>query len=140
METLRSKEGTTIAYQKSGTGPSLILVRGMLGSSCRWPVLPALETQFAVYAIERRGRNESGDAGGYAIEHEFDDVAAFVNLIDDDVNAGDQEKLVMTFLREVVEMPADGLELLKASPVFPSMVAAAHTVPRELQAEVGYRF
>jgi pimeloyl-ACP methyl ester carboxylesterase len=37
-------------------------------------------------------------------------------------------------------MPADELDLLKASPGFPAMVAAAHTVPRESRAEEDYRF
>jgi pimeloyl-ACP methyl ester carboxylesterase len=47
--------------------------------------------------------------------------------------------MVTTFLRDVVEMPTEELEYIKSSLVFPSMIAAAHTVPRELRAEANYR-
>lgn len=36
-------------------------------------------------------------------------------------------------------MPAHELELLRSAPVFPAMLDAAHTIPRELQAEAQYR-
>jgi pimeloyl-ACP methyl ester carboxylesterase len=86
MEKILSKDGTPIAYQRSGTGAPLVLVHGTLGSSLRWPVLPALEKKFTVYAIERRGRGESGDAANYAIEREFEDVATLVNSIGEGVH------------------------------------------------------
>jgi pimeloyl-ACP methyl ester carboxylesterase len=81
METFTSKDGTPIAYRRSGEGPPLVLVHG------RWrPVLPAFEERFTVYAIDRRGRGGSGDADGYAIEREFEDVAAVVDSIGEPVN------------------------------------------------------
>jgi pimeloyl-ACP methyl ester carboxylesterase len=78
METIISKDGTTIAYQRSGQGPSLILVHGAGGTYARWePILPALGSHFSLYALDRRGRGESRDAGHpYALEREFEDVAA----------------------------------------------------------------
>src|SRR5688572_2832554 len=83
METIRSKDGTPIAYWRSGTGLPLILVHGTAGSYIRWaPILPALEPHFSVYAFNRRGRGESGDAEKYAIEREFEDVAALVEAIE----------------------------------------------------------
>jgi pimeloyl-ACP methyl ester carboxylesterase len=82
IETIPSKDGTRIAYQHSGVGPPLILVHGTGGSHVRWAsVLPALEPHFNLYAIDRRGRGESGDAASYAIEREFEDVAALVEAI-----------------------------------------------------------
>ena len=193
MEKVLSKDGTTIAYQRSGTGAPLVLVHGTLGSSYRWPILPALEEQFTVYAVDRRGRRESGDSTDYAIEREFEDVAAVVESIGGAVNllghsfgglcalecalltphvrrlvlyepalglfnivptypediidrleallaAGDRESVVITFLLEVPMMPPEEIEQLKASPVFADMVAAAHTVPREHDAEEAYHF
>jgi len=66
-----------MAYQRSGSGAPLVLVHGTGGFSTRWkPILPALEKYFTVYAVDRRGRGESGDRSNYAIEREFDDVAA----------------------------------------------------------------
>ena len=87
MEKLTSKDGTPIAYQRSGTGQPLVLVHGAGGTYSRWaPVLPALEKHFTVYAVDRRGRGESGDAAPYAITLEFDDIAALVDAIGETVN------------------------------------------------------
>jgi pimeloyl-ACP methyl ester carboxylesterase len=87
MERIVSKDGTPIAYQRSGVGTPLVLVHGTSGSSVHWkPILPALEKRFTVYAVDRRGRGESGDAPTYAIEQEFEDVAAVVNSIGNEVN------------------------------------------------------
>ncbi len=80
MEQLQSKDGTPIAYHVSGRGAPLVLVHGTLSSYGGWaPILPALEQRFTVYAMERRGRGESGDAPGYAPEREYEDVAALVD-------------------------------------------------------------
>jgi pimeloyl-ACP methyl ester carboxylesterase len=42
---------------------------------------PLLERRFAVHAIDRRGRGESGDGPTYAIEREFEDVAAVADAL-----------------------------------------------------------
>jgi pimeloyl-ACP methyl ester carboxylesterase len=39
-------------------------------------VLPAFEERFTVLAVDRRGRGGSDDDGAYAIEREFEDLAA----------------------------------------------------------------
>ena len=86
MEKIISTDGTPIAYQRSGSGPPLVLVHGTLGTYGRWaPILPALEEQFTVYAIERRGRGESGDSPHYAVEREYEDIAAVVDAIGGEV-------------------------------------------------------
>jgi pimeloyl-ACP methyl ester carboxylesterase len=72
-----SKDGTPIAYQRAGDGPPLILVHGTGGAATRWtPLLSVLGQHFTVYAIDRRGRRESGDTEPYAAEREFEDIAA----------------------------------------------------------------
>jgi len=40
------------------------------------PRLPPLEAKYTVYAVDRRGRGGSGDTAPYAIEREFEDIAA----------------------------------------------------------------
>jgi pimeloyl-ACP methyl ester carboxylesterase len=86
METITPKDGTMIAYQRSGTGPPLVLVHGTTADHTRWaPILPALEQSFTVYALDRRGRGGSGDAEQYEIEREFEDIVALVNSIDEPV-------------------------------------------------------
>jgi len=87
MERVISNDGTPIAYNRSGSGAPLILVHGTSGTSTRWaPILPALGEHFAVYAIDRRGRGESGDGEPYAIEREFEDVAAVADAIGEPVH------------------------------------------------------
>jgi pimeloyl-ACP methyl ester carboxylesterase len=87
VEISLSKDGTPIAYQRSGAGSPLVLVHGTGGSYLRWkPILPMLERDFTVYAVDRRGRGESGEAASYAIEREFEDVAAVVDSIGNEVN------------------------------------------------------
>lgn len=85
--TVASRDGTRIAYQRSGEGPPLVLVHGAAADHSRWsPVLPKFEEHFTVYAIDRRGRGDSGDAGGYAVEREYEDVAAVVDSIGEPAN------------------------------------------------------
>ena len=82
-----SKDGTTIAYWRSGEGPPLILVHGTSADHSRWrPVLPAFEEHFTVYAVDRRGRGDSGDSEDYSIEREFEDVATLVDSLGEPVN------------------------------------------------------
>lgn len=56
-----------------------MLVHG--AGSARWSfdaVRPHLEQSFTVIAIDRRGRGDSSDGDEYALEREFEDVAAVV--------------------------------------------------------------
>ena len=77
-----SADDTPIAYWASGEGPALVVVHGAPADHTRWrPLLPYLEPHFTVYAIDRRGRGASGDAAEYALEREFEDVAAVVDAV-----------------------------------------------------------
>lgn len=52
MDRVRSKDGTLIAYERSGTGPALVLVHGTTADHTRWtPVLPMLEQKFTVEQV-----------------------------------------------------------------------------------------
>ena len=82
-----SSDGTRIGCHRSGTGPALVLVHG--ATAAHWSfrfLVPELVDRFTVYAIDRRGRGESGDAAEYAIEREFEDVAAVVDSLDGPVD------------------------------------------------------
>ena len=80
-ETVRSGDGTEIAYEVTGGGPPLILVDGALcfrgQGPCR-PLAKELARDFTVYIYDRRGRGESGDAAGYSPALEIDDLAALI--------------------------------------------------------------
>lgn len=52
-----------------------MLVHGTTAGHSRWaPVLSALKDHFTIFAMDRRGRGQSGDAQDYTLENEFEDV------------------------------------------------------------------
>jgi pimeloyl-ACP methyl ester carboxylesterase len=80
METVTSGDGTRIAYERSGEGPPLVLVHGMVSTHRGWElVLPELQRRFTAYAMVRRGRGESGDGAEYSLEREVEDVLALID-------------------------------------------------------------
>lgn len=83
METVRSQDGTPIAYDRTGDGPPVILVAGALGARAFDPLSPAsqLASQFTVISYDRRGRGDSGDTPPYAVEREVEDVAALIDAV-----------------------------------------------------------
>jgi pimeloyl-ACP methyl ester carboxylesterase len=61
----------------AGNGPPLVLVHGASADHTTFRVLgPLLVPMFTTHAIDRRGRGASDDTAPYAIEREFEDVAA----------------------------------------------------------------
>ena len=82
MDTVCSKDGTTIAFDRSGAGPALILVGGALQHRAIDPriahLAEFLAPHFTVFHYDRRGRGDSGDMQPYAAEREVDDLAALI--------------------------------------------------------------
>ena len=77
-----SKDGTRITYDKSGSGPLLILVDGALCSRAFGPMpklAQLLTGNFTVITYDRRGRNESSDTQPYAVEREIEDLEALIS-------------------------------------------------------------
>lgn len=83
MEKAISPDGTPIAYYRRGAGPPLVLVHGTgAANALAWTaVLPALEEHFCICVVDRRGRGQSGDSEPYAVEREFEDIAAVVDAM-----------------------------------------------------------
>ena len=82
MEKVTSRDGTRIAFRRSGTGPALLLVHGATADHSRWaPILPRFEDDFTIYTMDRRGRGGSGDTPEYDLMREAEDVAAVVEAI-----------------------------------------------------------
>ena len=79
MEQVRSRDGTSIAYQRQGAGPAVILVGGaFVDRSENAPLAAELADRFSVYNYDRRGRGDSGDTGPYAVEREIEDIEALI--------------------------------------------------------------
>ncbi len=74
-----SKDGTTIAFDRLGEGPSIILVVGAFNDrSTGAPLAAELSEYFTVFNYDRRGRGTSGDMAPYAIEREIEDLEALI--------------------------------------------------------------
>jgi pimeloyl-ACP methyl ester carboxylesterase len=75
-----SKDGTRIAFDRSGDGPALVVVGGALSDRSGWaPLAKLLAPRFTVLSFDRRGRGESGDTAPYAVEREIDDLEALID-------------------------------------------------------------
>jgi len=83
LATVTSQDGTTIAYDKTGSGPAVVLICG--GSTDRGSLAglaAILSATNTVYNVDRRGRGDSGDTLPYAIEREIEDIAAVIDATD----------------------------------------------------------
>jgi pimeloyl-ACP methyl ester carboxylesterase len=82
MDTTRSADGTTIAYDHTGSGKPLILVGGALcDRTSTQPLAAALDQTFTVISYDRRGRGDSTDTTPYAVEREVEDLAALITAV-----------------------------------------------------------
>ena len=75
---IRSADGTAIAYCSLGSGEGIIVVGGALSRGEDYlPLARTLSESFAVHVVDRRGRGASGPRGpGYSIETECEDLIA----------------------------------------------------------------
>jgi pimeloyl-ACP methyl ester carboxylesterase len=190
VEKVLSEDRTPIAVWRTGEGPPLLLVHGGSADHIRWqPVLPALAEHFTVYVMDRRGRGQSGDAANYALEREFEDVAAVVDWVDGQVNLlghssgglcsleaalltrnvrslilyepsmgivvpgpdvvdqlealleqGNRDELLVFFFSAVAGASPEQIDHMRSLPAWEGRRAAAHTIPRELRADLDYAF
>lgn len=81
MEKIISKDGTQIAYDKTGQGPALVLVDGAFcfreyGVTPK--LVPLLSNYFTVFSYDRRGRGESTDTKPYSVDREIEDLKTVV--------------------------------------------------------------
>jgi pimeloyl-ACP methyl ester carboxylesterase len=82
MKTVVSKDGTTIAYDVSGSGPALIFIAG---ATCFRNFMPikadakAFAKDFTVYNYDRRGRGDSGNTMPYDRQRELEDIEALID-------------------------------------------------------------
>ena len=84
MNTVRSTDGTIIAYDRQGEGPAVILVDGAMCTrsfGSKPELVKLLTPHLTVYSYDRRGRGDSGDTKPYAVDREVEDIEA---LGDDD--------------------------------------------------------
>lgn len=78
----KSADGTTIAYEKTGEGPALVLVGGAFcdrrAQASGTPLAALLAHRFTVFSYDRRGRGDSDLAPVDTPSREIEDLAAVV--------------------------------------------------------------
>lgn len=82
MTSATSRDGTRIAFEKTGNGPALIIVNGALSHRKLYgdaALLQILGQHFTTYTYDRRGRGESADVHPYAVAREIEDIEALIN-------------------------------------------------------------
>jgi pimeloyl-ACP methyl ester carboxylesterase len=126
MNRLTSSDGTTIAFERSGDGPPVILVCG--GSTDRTAnasLAELLAEHFTVFNYDRRGRGDSGDTAPYTVEREVEDIDAVIAA------AGGSASLYGTSSGAAlaIEAAASGLAITKLALWEPSYIVEGRTRP-----------
>lgn len=83
-EFVQSGDGTAIAYEVHGTGPTVVLVDGAMcfrGSGPMRGIAGAAGDELRVVLYDRRGRGRSGDSAAFAVEREIEDLAAIADAV-----------------------------------------------------------
>jgi pimeloyl-ACP methyl ester carboxylesterase len=77
-----SRDGTSLAYGRTGAGPVVILVSGAMSTGATLaPFAAPLADRFTVVSYDRRGRGESGDTRPYDVAREVEDLAALIDAV-----------------------------------------------------------
>lgn len=84
MHAVESADGTSIGYEVCGTGPPMVLVHGSASDRHSWRgLIPHLSDAYSLVVPDRRGRGASGDADGYHLDREVEDVLAVVDSLEE---------------------------------------------------------
>jgi pimeloyl-ACP methyl ester carboxylesterase len=81
MNTITSRDGTIIAYDVAGSGPTAVIVDGALttrSAGSKPELVRLLSQHLTVYSYDRRGRGDSGDSPAYAVDREIEDIEALI--------------------------------------------------------------
>jgi pimeloyl-ACP methyl ester carboxylesterase/uncharacterized protein YndB with AHSA1/START domain len=82
LSTVTSADGTTIAYEKFGSGPAIIVISNVAEDHTGVAgIAKALSEDFTVIRFDRRGRGASGDPQPYDPAREIDDIAALIDVL-----------------------------------------------------------
>ena len=84
MKTVSSKDGTTIAFDQAGKGPTVMLVTGALGTRSHMTpnsLAAIISEHFNVIDYDRRGRGDSTDTQPYAVQREIEDIEALIDAV-----------------------------------------------------------
>jgi pimeloyl-ACP methyl ester carboxylesterase len=113
METVTSRDGTEIAFDRIGQGPPVILVSGgSVDRSSLAPLAQELATDLTVLNYDRRGRGPSGDTPPYAIDREIEDIEAMIEAAGGEAGLfGSSSGAVLAMLAAAAGLPITKLAM-----------------------------
>ena len=138
LDSVRSQDGTRIAYDRLGAGPPVILVGGAF-SYRRYKgtveLAELLAQRFTVLNYDRRGRGDSGDTAPYAVEREIEDLAALIEAAGGSANVWGMSSGAVLALRAA----AAGLDIRRLALYQPPFTIdrAGHLPPADLGSRLG---
>ncbi|WP_020389494.1 alpha/beta hydrolase [Kribbella catacumbae] len=87
MTTTTSTDGTKLEYDRTGSGPAVVLIgAGPTGRTANAELAALLSASCTVLNYDRRGRGGSGDTAPYSVDRELEDLAAVVAAAGEDVS------------------------------------------------------
>jgi pimeloyl-ACP methyl ester carboxylesterase len=132
MQRVTSADGTPIAYDRMGEGPPLVLLHGGLNDRMVWaPVIPLFAEVRTVYAVDRRGRGESGPPAEHALERQFEDVLAVIDAAGEPADVVGHSYGALTALGAAALAPDRVRRLVMYEPGRPDESATALIAPFE---------
>jgi pimeloyl-ACP methyl ester carboxylesterase len=191
MEKIKLPGGTTVSFDKVGSGPTLVLVHGSFSDHhTNWEfVKPLLRDRLTVYAIARRGRGETDATEGHSLEDEVNDLVAVIRAAPEPVfllghsygahcslaaallapdrvrklilyepiwpaaisnedlarlevlaAAHAWDEFAVTFFRDTLHVPNEELDAVRATELWPPILADARASLRDLRAVNKYVF
>ena len=136
-----SFDGTSIAYERSGSGPALILLDAAAhyrAFSSFTGLIPLLAGDFTVYHFDRRGRGDSDDGPSYAVEREVEDLAALIDLAGGSAAVhGFSSGALLALHAAAAELPITRLTLLEPPFAASDQAASQSAFTAELRARLG---
>ncbi|HCS62372.1 MAG TPA: alpha/beta hydrolase [Microbacterium sp.] len=114
---VKSVDGTSISWSRSGSGPDLVMVHcvGVSRVTTPQPTLAdALAEHFTVWTYDRRGKGESGNAAEYEVQREIEDLTAIIGLAAGSVTAyGFSSGATLALIAAEAGAPIERLALLE---------------------------
>ncbi|MGH2961926.1 MAG: alpha/beta fold hydrolase [Solirubrobacterales bacterium] len=135
MQTVTSKDGSRIAYDRHGLGPAVILVAGALGYrkfKKTEQLAKLLAERCTVNNYDRRGRGDSTEVKPFALEREIEDIAALIEAEEGNASLWGTSSGGALALRAAAALP--GIEKVSVYEV-PFMVDPNHDRPTPDYAE-----
>jgi pimeloyl-ACP methyl ester carboxylesterase len=100
-----SSDGTSIALERVGDGPPVVVIGGALSSrAAAEPLARLLEDDFTVLAYDRRGRGDSGDTPPYDVRREVEDLDAVIGTVGRDASVFGHSSGAVLALESVLEL------------------------------------